>query len=244
MPKKRSGSQWKPRRSAKPTTYMGIHFTIKVNTEVKKLFVAVVIAGASTVLAPVGAANFGYDTPRGMAFDPAGNLLVANPEAGHIVKFTPDGRWSTFASGLVHPFGLAFDNAGNLFVADAQSDPTSGLIVKFSRDGSRSTFASGLTHPLGLAFDSSGNLFLVDLQGSDDKGGAILKFAPDGKKTAFFTTITTKLGSSRLTGSAGPAIDKAGNLFVSDRSSGTGRILKFTPNGTRHPPSFGFRQRG
>ena len=46
------------------------------------------------------------------------------------------------------------------------------------------------------------------------------------------TTITTKLGSSRLTGSAGPAIDKAGNLFVSDRSSGTGRILKFTPDGT------------
>jgi DNA-binding beta-propeller fold protein YncE len=105
-----------------------------VNTEVKKLFVAVVIAGASTVLAPVGAVNLGYDTPRGMAFDPAGNLFVANPDAGNIVKFTPDGHSSTFASGLVHPFGLAFDGGANLFVADAQSDGKSGLIVKFSRD--------------------------------------------------------------------------------------------------------------
>jgi len=198
----------------------------------KRLLILFSTAALFSAIAPVGAANFGYDAPRGMAFDPAGNLFVANPWAGDIVKFTPEGRWSTFASGLVHPFGLAFDTAGNLFVADVQSDQTSGLIVKFSRDGSRSTFASGLTHPLGLAFDSSGNLFVVDLQGSDDKGGSILKFAPDGKKTAFFTTITTKLGSSRLTGSAGPAIDKAGNLFVSDRSSGTGRILKFTPDGT------------
>ena len=197
----------------------------------KGLLALLAIAGLFTAVAPASAANLGHDTPRGMAFDPAGNLFVANPEAGNIVKFTPDGRWSTFASGLVHPFGLAFDNAGNLFVADVQSDQTSGLIVKLGGDGSRSTFASGLTYPLGLAFDSSGNLFVVDLQGSDDKGGAILKFAPDGKKSAVFTTITTKLGSSRLTGSAGPAIDKAGNLYVSDRSSGTGRILKFTPAG-------------
>jgi len=232
MLKKRSGCHRRPRGSAKPTTYIGINFTTNVNTEVKRVFISLAIAGLFTTILPVGAVNLGYDTPRGMAFDPAGNLFVANPEAGNIGKFTPDGHSSTFASGLVHPFGLAFDGGGTLFVADAQSDGKSGLIVKFSRDGSRSTFASGLTHPLGLAFDSSGNLFVVDMHGSDDKGGSILKFVPDGKKTAFFTTITTKLGSSRLTGSAGPAIDKAGNLFVSDRSSGTGRILKFTPDGT------------
>jgi DNA-binding beta-propeller fold protein YncE len=199
----------------------------------KRLLALLAIAGLFTTTAPASDVNLGYDTPRGMAFDPAGNLLVANPEAGNIVKFTPDGRSSTFASELVHPFGLAFDNAGNLFVADVQSDRTSGLIVKFSRDGSRSTFASGLTHPLGLAFDSSGNLFVVDMHGSHDKGGSILKFAPDGKKNVFFTTITTKLGSTSLVDSAGPAIDKGGNLFVSDRSSGTGRILKFTSDGTR-----------
>lgn len=204
----------------------------KSKNKVKRLLALLVMAGLFRDVAPASNVRFGYDAPRGMAFDPAGNLLLANPETGNIVKFTPDGRWSNFASGLVHPFGLVFDNTGNLFVADVQSDETSGRIVKFNRDGSRSTFASGLTHPVGLAFDGSGNLFVVDMHGSDDKGGSILKFAPDGKKTAFFTTITTKLGSSRLSDPAGPAIDKAGNLFVSDRSSGTGRILKFTPDGT------------
>jgi DNA-binding beta-propeller fold protein YncE len=198
----------------------------------KRLFVPLAIVGFLIALAPISVAYFGYDTPRGMVFDPTGNLLVANPEAGKIVKFTPDGHSSTFASGLVHPFGLAFDGGGNLFVAEVQSEGKSGLILKFSRAGTRSTFASGLVHPVGLAFDSSGNLFVVDIHGSDSRGGSILKFAPDGNRSTVFKTITTKLGSTRLSDPAGPAIDKAGNLFVSDRSSGTGRILKFTPDGT------------
>lgn len=199
----------------------------------KRGFISLAIGGFLMALAPISVAYFGYDTPRGMVFDATGNLFVANPEAGKIEKLTPDGHCSGFASGLVHPFGLAFDSAGYLLVADVQSDEKSGLILKFSPDGSRSTFASGLTHPVGLAFDSSGNLFVVDIYGSGSTGGSILKFTPDGNKSTIFTTITTKLGSTRLTDSAGPAIDKSGNLFVSDRSSGTGRILKFTPDGTR-----------
>ena len=109
MPKKRIGCQRKPRRSIKPASNIGIKLTTNVNTEVKKLFVAVATAGLFTSLAPISVADLGYDTPRGMVFDAKGNLLVANAEAGNIMKFTPDGHCSTFASGLVHPFGLAFD---------------------------------------------------------------------------------------------------------------------------------------
>ena len=147
MPKKRIGCQRKPRRSIKPASNIGINLTTNVNTEVKKLFVAVATAGLFTSLAPISVADLGYDTPRGMVFDAKGNLLVANAEAGNIMKFTPDGHCSTFASRLVHPFGLAFDGGGTLFVADVQSDGKSGLILKFGRDGTRSTFASGLDTP-------------------------------------------------------------------------------------------------
>jgi len=66
-----------------------------------------------------------------MAFDSAGNLLVANPATGRIFKFTPNGSRSTFASGLTHPFGIAFDNTGNLFVAEMQPDQKGGVILKF-----------------------------------------------------------------------------------------------------------------
>jgi sugar lactone lactonase YvrE len=204
-----------------------------LNIHTKKIFVALTIAGLFIAPVRLTLGDLGSDAPRGLAFDSTGNLFVAMNTKGEIVKFTSDGHRSTFASGLNDPFGLAFDGAGNLFVAAKQSEGGSGVILKFAPDGSRSTFAAGLAVPLGLAFDKAGNLFVVDMAGSGSTGASILKFAPDGNKSTFFTTITTNLGSARLIGCAGPAIDKAGNLFVSDRSSGTGRILKFTPDGTR-----------
>lgn len=198
-----------------------------------KAFTSLTIAGLFIALAPLTLANLGSDAPKGLAFDSTGNLFVARNTTGEIVKFTPDGQRSTFASGLNNPFGLAFDGTGNLFVAAKQRDGKSGVILKFTPDGNRSTFASGLAVPLGLAFDNAGDLFVVDMAGSDSNSGSILKFAPNGTRSTVFKAIRTKLGSTTLSDPAGPAIDKAGNLFVSDRSSGTGRILKFTPDGTR-----------
>ena len=191
-----------------------------------RLFIVVTLACAGIALVPRSAVAKGFEAPRGMAFDRAGNLFVSGNDS--IVRFTPDGSGSTFASGLKSPFGLAFDRDGNLFAAEMGA----GAILRFSPNGDKSTFATA-SEPIGLAFDSTGNLFVVDIHGSDSTGGSILKFGPDGKKAVFFTTITTKLGSTRLVDSAGPVIDKAGNLFVSDRSSGTGQILKFAPDGTR-----------
>lgn len=99
-------------------------------------------------------ASVGMNAPKGMAFDSAGNLFVANPDTGRIFKFAPDGRRSTFASGLNHPYGIAFDPNGNLFVADAEDK--GGQVLKFTPNGQRSTFASELVKPLFLTFDSAG----------------------------------------------------------------------------------------
>ena len=63
-----------------------------------------------------------------------------------IVKFTPDGKKSTFATGL-SPSGMAFDDKGNLFVADQEHS-----IFKFTPDGNRSTFANDLSTVGGLGF--------------------------------------------------------------------------------------------
>ena len=86
----------------------------------KKSLVAAIISLTLLALTPAGYASVGLNAPKGMAFDSAGNLLVANPETGKIFKFAPDGKRTTFASGLSHPFGMAFDPNGNLFVADEQ----------------------------------------------------------------------------------------------------------------------------
>ena len=93
--------------------------------------------------------------PRGLAYNSAGDLFVADMGSGNIYKFTPGGVKSTFASGLDNPDGLAFNSAGDLFVADSYN------IYEYTPSGARRTFASGV-EPLDLAFNSAGDLFETD----------------------------------------------------------------------------------
>src|SRR6266487_1602214 len=176
-----------------------------------KLFIALTVAGLATTLAPVSAHS------GGLAFDAAGNLFERGKDS--IFKFTPDGKKSTFASGLNSNSGvynLAFDAAGDLFVADQKHS-----IFKFTPDGNRSTFANDLSTVGGrgfktnsMVFDRSGNLFE-----SNDRGQYVIKFSPDGTKSVFASGVRGDL-----------AFDGAGNLFVADHVSRS--ILKFTPDGT------------
>src|SRR3954471_7689653 len=101
-----------------------------------RLLIVVTLACAAVALAPRSALAKGWERPRGMAFDRAGNLFISGNDS--IVKFTPDGSGSTFASGLKSPFGLAFDKDGNLFYAETGA----GAILKFSPNGGKSTFAT------------------------------------------------------------------------------------------------------
>ncbi len=101
----------------------------------------------------------------GLAFDSAGNLFVSTQcEAfpagnctdptigGRIVKITPSGIQTTFASGLGDGDlrGLAFDALGNLFVADlglaAGHDPSRAMVLKITPTGLVSVFASGVSN--------------------------------------------------------------------------------------------------
>jgi DNA-binding beta-propeller fold protein YncE len=83
--------------------------------------------------------------PAGLAFDRFGNLFVSTegPEPDSILKFSPDGVGSPFATDLNAPRGLAFDRGGNLFVAEIiQTGP--GDILKFTPNGVGTVFASGI----------------------------------------------------------------------------------------------------
>ena len=86
-----------------------------------------------------------------------GDLYVANGSNNTIMRITPGGTASVFAStGLNNPVGLAFDAAGNLYAANMGNN----TIEKFTSGGIASVFAStGLNMPVGLAFDTAGNLY-------------------------------------------------------------------------------------
>jgi sugar lactone lactonase YvrE len=112
--------------------------------------------GTRTVF--VGQSAFGdFNGPAGLAFDRFGNLFVSTEAAtpagtDTILKFTPNGVESVFATGLDWPRGLAFDRNGNLFVANRGVFAPPGAVLKFTPDGTRTTFASEVDDPQFLAF--------------------------------------------------------------------------------------------
>ena len=192
-------------RSKKASHTDQLHHNLNIG--IKKLFVAVTIACLETILLSIST------QAGGLAFDAAGNLFERGTDS--IFKFTPDGKKSTFASGLstYGVYNLACNAAGDLFVSDEDSHS----ILKFTPDGKKSTFASGLSTygVYNLAFDAAGNLFV-----SDGDNHSILKFTPDGKKSTFATGFNP----------TGMAFDDKGNLFVADQEHS---IFKFTPDGNR-----------
>ena len=176
---------------------------------VNTAFTPLIIASLGTILFSISA------HAGSLAFDAAGNLFQA--EFPEILKFTPDGKRSTFA-GISRPTHrmcspyLAFDHKGNLFVSICNT------ISKFTPDGKRSTFASGLGHLGELAVDDKNNLFVVDW------GGSIFKFTPDGKRSTF---------ASGLDHPEDLAFDDKGDLAVSVEELPSHSILKFTPEGVK-----------
>src|SRR5436190_1499999 len=179
-----------------------------------RLFIVVTATGLVTMLAAVSA-----HAARNLAVDDKGNLFVADTDSASILKFTSDGKRSTFASGLNDANDMAFDDKGNLFVRDGNT------IFKFTPEGVKSTFASGIVPETydpyhvaevftGLAPDRSGNLFVAE-----HVTGSILKFTPDGKKSTFASGVSPDK----------MAVDGAGNLFATDGNT----IFKFTPDGNR-----------
>src|SRR5437762_329072 len=185
-----------------------------------RLFIVVTVTGLATMLAAVSA------HAGGLAFDAAGNRLERGKDS--ILKFTPDGKKSTFASGLgtYGVYNLAFDAAGNLFVSDEESHS----ILKFTPEGKKSTFATGF-NPSGMAFDDKGNLFVADQEHS------IFKFTPDGNRSTFANDLSTVGGSGFKTNSM--VFDRSGNLFESnDRGQ---YVIKFSPDGTKSAFASGVR---
>ena len=101
------------------------------------------LAAALAALLPLALAGKAHATP--------GDLYVANNANNTIVRFTPGGAASVFAStGLNQLNGLAFDAGGNLYAANAGNN----TIERFTPGGVGSVFASsGLNFPTFLAFE-------------------------------------------------------------------------------------------
>ena len=163
------------------------------------------------------ALNAQFNSPQGIAFDPAGNLYVADSINNRVRRIAPDGTIITVAgNGIISPGGgpAAFGDGG--------------LAVN-----------ANLHLPMGVAFDkNTGNLYIAD------SGDHLLRVVnPDGIIHIAAGTSFPEFGGDYGTPTAAAlhtptdvAIDSSGNLFIADKGNAAireitgGAIITFAGN--------------
>jgi len=119
-------------------------------------------------------ATQGHIVPTAVAYH--GNFYVGNLhtfpiEAGSskVLKITPSGQISTFATGFTTILGLAFDHRERLYVLENSTcnncgpTPGTGKILRIEHSGRVQEIASGLSVPTGMTFGPDGNLYVSNV---------------------------------------------------------------------------------
>ncbi len=143
--------------------------------------------------------------------DAEGNIYVSDFFGGgnfndirgtDILKVSPDGDVSVYATGFSGPLGQAWDSQGNLYV----SNWLSGDIRRVTPAGDLTVFATGFSGPSGLAFDPNGNLIV-----SSYRANTLHRVSPDGSVAPYV---------SDLNGPVGIVYDEDGVLYVANYNDG------------------------
>jgi hypothetical protein len=199
------------------------------------------------------ALNAAFDTPRTLAMDPSGNLLIADTENRRIRKldlttgiittvvgngingFSPDGTLATEAS-LSNVWGFVLDPAGNIYIPDYDNvrvrriDHMSGIMITVAGGGGESGTGIPATDafiaPSTLAYD--GRLYIMDLDRQ-----AVLRINDDNT-----ISLVVGNGDAGFSGDGGPAtdasisypasmtFDSSHNFFIADSNNNRIRAVR------------------
>ncbi len=222
--------------------------------------IATIAGGGSNPLGDGGpATGTSLNYPGGVAVDVAANLYIADVYNNRVRKVTPDGTIATVAgngigaysgdggpatmASLYAPEDVAVDKAGNLYIADAGNNrvrkvATDGTIVTVAGNGDSGSSGDGgpatgaAVEPHGVALDPAGNLYIADLANCRIRevgiGGTMTTIAGTG--TPGYSGDGGPATSAAITFPAGVAVDRAGNVYITD--FGNERVRKVTANGT------------
>ncbi len=163
-----------------------------------------------------------FNDVRGIALDPAGNVLGADPESHAIWHISTDGAISTYAGGngegardgprdlaqFTRPLRVAADAEGVIYVVE----DAYRRVRSIAPDGTVSTLTDPqLTNIRSIATEPDGSLLLASQ-------GRILRRTPDG-------SISTIVAGPR--GVTGIAVDGEGSVFyaVDEHFAGTLKVL-------------------
>ncbi len=171
-----------------------------------------------TVVAPDGTTkpfstpDFNGYSPRGIAVEKAGTLLVADEENGRVVRFTRDGKQLAVVAdkrNLQRPAGIAVLSDGTIAVLDGGRGGT----MLFTADGTPLTFLAGFgSHSAGGKGDVAAAA--DDTLWATEGWGGVQHFDRTGKKLGVIGRGTFAPGGTSLPMSV--ALTPNGNVLISD----------------------------
>lgn len=198
---------------------------------------------ASGAPTPAARLQLAMNKAHAVAFDPAGNLWIADL-SGQVASY---GVWGLGRSGdarprvswtgqaVADPVALAFDAAGGLWVASRQQ-----RVMRFAPEQLNQArtptpqVTFDVADPAGLVFDADGNLWVA----SAGSVSALLRYdaarlgsARPGPPDATITALSPPPVIGQLSGPAGMAFDREGNLWVG--YFGPNVIARFTAGDLR-----------
>lgn len=171
-------------------------------------------------------ASMGLSEPRGLFFDQAGNLSIADLKNYRVLVVDPSLRVKQvigFGQGsepgyFKDPAATALDMQGNVIVADTWNY----RIQKFDANGKFLWEARDLFAPRGLTVDPAGNIYVADTG-----NGKVKAYGPGGGLLWSFSSRGT--GPEQLQEPVGLALGPDGNLWVCD--AWNARVQVFTTAG-------------
>src|SRR5262249_50799557 len=116
----------------------------------------------------------GHIVPTAVVYH--GNFYVGNLHtfpiqegSSKVLKITPSGQITTFATGFTTILGLAFDEQSRLYVLENSTcdncfpTPGTGKVLRVNHSGKVEEIASGLVVPTAMTFGPDGNLYVSNV---------------------------------------------------------------------------------